>query len=113
MKRAQGSPIIAWLTTLSLLFSLSVGIMIGDNRSAYAASGNNGNSGPGQPPGNNQNSGPGQNSGHGDKVSADLRAKVKSSTRNECVKTIVDPVGNWTPSLDSLVSNKGGKVSRS
>src|SRR3982750_4194167 len=104
MKRPQGSPIGAWLTTLSLLFSLSAGIMIGDNRSAYAASGDNRSYGPGQPPGNNQNSGNSPNSGKGNKVSADLRDKVKSTKRNECVKTIVDPTGDWNPALDALVS---------
>src|SRR3954464_8560531 len=95
MKRGKQSPIVAWLTTISLLFSLAAGIMIGDNARVHAA-----------PKGGN---GPHK----GDKVSSDLRDKVKKAKRNECVKTIIDPAGDWNTNLDSLVSKKGGKVSRS
>src|SRR4051812_19268299 len=95
MESAKHSPLVAWLITLSLVFSLSAGIMIGDNANVSAA-----------PKGSN-------GSHKGNKISSDLRGKIKKAKQNGCVKIIVDPSGDWNTTLDSLVSKKGGKVSRS
>ncbi|MBA2734973.1 MAG: hypothetical protein H0U54_19085, partial [Acidobacteria bacterium] len=62
MKKLQQSPIITWLTLFSLLLTMSSGIMLGDK--AYA-----------KPLAKRSDS---SAQGH-DKVSADLREKVKNA----------------------------------
>src|SRR3954467_10847777 len=87
MKSSQRSPIVAWLTTLSLLFSLSAGIMVGDK--AYAASGST-----------------------KVKVSADLSKKVKDLPTDSRVTVIMRSTSSWSSTLDNAVKSIGGTIKR-
>ncbi len=95
MKQAPHSPIAAWLTIFSLLVTLTGGIMVGDKAQA-------------QPLAQSKPSA----SGH-DKVSSDLREKVKGAKGSERVNVIIEPAGEWSDSLNYTVSGNNGKVSKS
>ena len=95
MKRIQRSPIVTWFTLFSLLFTLAGGIMVGDK--AYALPAAKGNS---------------DSRGH-DKVSRDLREKVKRAKKGERVNVIIEPVEDWSDSLNYTIDGNDGKVSNS
>src|SRR5690349_13442071 len=83
MKSSRTSPIIAWLTMLSLVLSLTAGIMMGDR--AYAAT-----------------------SSAKVKVSADLSKKVKDLPSGSRVTVIVRSSSSWSSTLDNAVKGYGG-----
>ncbi|HWT02649.1 MAG TPA: S8 family serine peptidase, partial [Pyrinomonadaceae bacterium] len=94
MKHAPNSPIAAWLTIFSLLVTLTSGIMVGDRAQAQPLAQSN------------------SSAGARDKVSADLRDKVRNAKGGERVNVIIEPAAAWTTSLNYTVSGNGGKVSK-
>jgi subtilisin family serine protease len=84
----QHSPTVAWFITISLLFSMVAGIMVGDK--AYAQSG----------------------STKGSKVSPDLSKKVKDSAASTHVTAIIRANGSWGSTLDNAIKNNGGSIKR-
>ncbi|HKQ52652.1 MAG TPA: S8 family serine peptidase [Pyrinomonadaceae bacterium] len=90
MKKAPHSPIATWLTIFSLLVTMTGGIMVGDNAHAQPANSNSGR----------------------DKVSEDLREKVKGAKSDERVNVIIEPTSSWSSSLNYTVTGNGGKVSK-
>jgi hypothetical protein len=85
MKRINHSPVVALFLIFSLLLSVAAGIMLGDK--AYAQPAARSNSG----------------SQGRDKVSADLREKVKGAKNGGRVNVIIEPVGSWSDSLNYTV----------
>src|SRR5215213_9447515 len=94
MKKAPHSPIATWLTIFSLLVTMAGGIMVGDHAQAQPASAS-GSSADGR-----------------DKVSEDLREKVKGAKSTDRVNVIIEPAAAWSDSLNYTITGNGGKVSK-
>src|SRR5947209_4965863 len=88
MKTPKHSRIVAWLINLSLILSMSAGIMVGDTANA-ATSGST-----------------------RVKVSADLSKQVKSLPSGSKVSVIMRAASSWSSTLDNIIKNNGGTIKR-
>jgi len=88
MSKSRFTKSTFFLTSLTLLFSLAVGIMLNDSAHAQSVSAPN-------------------------KVAADLREKVKKSQPADRVSVLIQSSSSWTNNLDAATADSGGSVTRS
>src|SRR5258708_2131472 len=88
MSKSRNTRSTFFLTSLTLVFSLAVGIMLNDSAHAQSVSAPN-------------------------KVASDLREKVKKSQPSDRVSVLIQSNSRWTNSLDAAAADSGGSVTRS